>query len=563
MPSDANKQYLSDSPETQEAADDGNVAAIPDAHITGNGSVADVLDGSVPPDTAEVTEPDSTVQAEQKTEPLSWIRRTLARCGPVRRWSEYRMYERVAWDLTFWRDRDPKENARSRLPENENIELPVIWVAELYTPSTVSGLLTGISDLGWEYGKTRDDSLAKWMSDVRRGRRAGWTSLGLVSPAESPHMMSERTAALPEGVKGAMPVLISVTPSITALIVAFLMSDESAKSLNVPLCASYSTRMKRDPRFRRWHVIPHVLWNRPIHTSRSIFSPDLIRRNEVRASLQDLERRCTTWVGEKMPGTFASGLPSKKIPTAMLFVTETISPLGPASRGVWAFQGLSIDRDYDAWESDEWPGGRLALPRLWDDEAPRLVFGCRRSDAFPERAGYVDPTSNWTIAQRADDHVRGLLVRWALSCMLDGYHESFSILRDKSAARRFYRPIRDLKALRSLARAQLNDALTSASEIAEFVEWDSAYRYATLEMKHVRDVDGERPDLLEHLKSSQATSVRQLEREAALLQSTLAVSTEVTQTISNIRTGRLVVSLTIVSVAIALAAIFITLSSSW
>jgi len=523
-----------------------------------------LLSGSVPPDDSGAQQPESEVAEStgDRSKRQSSIRRVLTRWGPLQRWSRYRMMERIErTEPNPWKDRDPGANAESSLPEGERVELPVIWVAELYTPSTVPGLLSGISKLGWDQGTSRDDSLVKWMSDVRQGRRAGWTSLGLVSPPDSHHFMRERVAPLPEGVDVALPVLISITPSLTAFVTAFLMSKESAAALDAPLRAFYSTRIERDPSFRRWHVIPHVLWNRPIRSGRRFYPPDTVRRDEARSCVRGLERDCTAWVGERMPGVFASSPRGTTFPTAVLMVTEIAAPLSDETRRMRAFDGLSIDRDYDAWESAEWPGGRLVLPRSWDDEDRRLVFACRRHDAFPDRAGYADPTSNWTIAQRADELLRGLLSRWAISCLLDYYHELVSALRDSSAARRTYHPVRDLKALRALAQTQLYDVVTSTQEIEEFVEADRLYRHDVLELTYVHSADGAPVDLLKELRVSQRIRAQSVQRDATLLQSTLSISSEITQTISNMRMQRLIVLLTVVSIGIALAAILITLNS--
>jgi hypothetical protein len=523
-----------------------------------------VLGGSPPPegDTTSGLESKPPEVSDEKEETPSGLRRKLTNWGPIRRWSWYRrMRGEALKEPTFWRQRDPNENARGRLPDSERVELPAIWVAELYTPSTVPGLLAGITDLGWEYGRTRDEDLSKWMNDVREGRRAGWTNLGLVSPPESPDIMQERTAPLPGGVDATLPVLMSLTPSITALVVAFLMSDESASALDAPLRAYYKTHVEKDPLFRRRHIIPYVLWGKRARFGRRIYSPVHARGQAVRASLRELEQDCTGWVRDKLPGVFASGLRSAQLPTAVLLVTEVAAPLTDEARSTRAFEGLAIDRDYDAWESTGWPRGRLVLPRTWDDEGSRLVFACRRRDAFPEQSGYPEPTSNRTIAHRANELVRGLLSRWALTCMLDGYHELLSTLRDKSARESSHRPVRDLTTLRSLTRTHMYDISTSAQELEDFAQEDRSYRYDVLEMEYVGSVRGERPDLLQSLQSSQVNRARQLRRDSTLLQSTLSIISEVTQTISNMRVQRFVLFLTFVSISIALTALIITLSS--
>lgn len=522
------------------------------------------LRGALPPSEPDQVSPESeaTPSGERQTTSTGPVGRALKDWGPWKRWTYFREFRRHELEEPdFWQQRDLEENAQGRLPDDERIQVPAIWVAELYTPSTVAGLLDGITELGWEYGRSRSDSLTKWMSDAREGRGAGWTSLGLVSPPKNPHLMRERTAPLPEGVTAALPVLMSVTPSVTAFVIAFLMEDDTADLLDEPLRASFSTAARRDPLFRPWHVVRYVFRNGSVRFGHSIHHPDMIRRDRVKSSMRELERECVNWVRGHLPGAFAA-LAGASLPTATLFVTEQVQPLTEEAREIRAFDGLAIDRDYDAWESDEWPRARLVLPRSWDGEGSRLVFACRRRNAFPDQPGYPDPNSNWTIAQRADDLVRGLLSRWSLTCLLDGYHERLSALRDRTARDGGYRPVHDLKQLRSLARTALYDITACAQEIEEFVESDSAYRHGVLEMAYAREVRGERPDLLAGLRSSQRMRAQQVRRESGLLQSTLSTSNDLSQTISNIRIQRLVVLLTVVSIAIALWAVSLALRAT-
>ena len=522
---------------------------------SGNGNTVD-LRGALPP-----PKPDETlVESQEKLEPIDKPSpRGLKRWGLWRRLSGYweiRQHERSNPD--FWRDGDIGDNARGRLPDGEDVQVPAIWVAELYTPSTVSGLLKGISDLGWEYGRRRDDSLTKWMNDVREGRQAGWTSLGLVSPSNAAHFMSERTALLPSGVTAALPILMSLTPSVTAFVVVFLFDDNVASSLKTPLREEFRTSTRRYPNFHLWQVARHVLLDGPISLGYRIKSPDIIRREAVKSRLQEIEDACVHWVRDRLPGAFAS-LPGSQTPTAVLFVTEQARPLSEDTFKIRAFEGLAINRHYDAWESDEWPGARLVLPRGWDDEGNRLVFGCRRHDAFPLRPGYHEPTSNWTIAQRSDDLVRGLLSRWSITCLLDSYHEALSALRDRTAHDGRYRPIQDLKELRSLIRTTLYDIDACSQEIVEFSQSDSRYRHDVLEMSYVREVRGMKPDLLSDLSASQNRRALQIQREAAILRSALSTSNDLSQTITNILIQRFVLLLTLVSIGIALWAVFLTL----
>lgn len=486
----------------------------------------------------------------------------LKRWGPWRRWSWYRSFKRHRSDYSKFRnDRDSIENERGRLPDDEEVQLPAIWTVELYTPSTVNGLLDGIRSLKWEYGNTRDHSLTKWMNSVRQGRLAGWTTLGIVSPTTSAHFLSERTAPLPAGVRVMQPILMSITPSLTAFVSMYMLDDESALSLDTPMRAKFTSTARRDSHTQWWQILRYVLTGKGSRFGYRLFNPDNIRRERIQSCVRDIETRCVDWVRRHVPGVFSS-LNSAGMPTAALFITKQVSPMTEESRNIRALSGLAISRNYDAWNSDSWHGAGLVLPRNWDSEGQRLNFACRRRDAFPDNSFYHDPTSNWTISCRADELIRGLLSRWAITCLLDSYHEKLSVLRDYTARNSRYRPVRDLKSLRTLARTMLYDIGVCAQETIEFAESDYRYRYDVLEMKYAREVNGKQPELLPDLQSSQVARANQVRREAELLRATLSISNDLSQTVANIRIQRLVVLLTIISIGIAVWAALMSIRST-
>jgi len=242
--------------------------------VDGRGA-GDLIGGQPPSaDESELRAEEATPVSEEpvRAETTNW----LERWGPYKRWQWYRTHG--DWgDREFLRERDSEANELTRLPADERLAVPAVWITELYTPSTVPGLLQGIDKLGWTHGRGMDQNLAKWMSDVRDGRMAGWTNLGLVSPTSEPHFMRERTADLPAGVKAAMPKLMSLTPGLTAMVMCFIFDDECATSVEVPLRADYQTYTERDPLFRRSHLIRHLLLGSDIRLGERIHDPDLQR----------------------------------------------------------------------------------------------------------------------------------------------------------------------------------------------------------------------------------------------------------------------------------------------
>lgn len=95
-------------------------------------STAIELDGTLPPSESEgITE--TRNEPPIKELPLQGFKRW----GPWKRWKFYREFRHR--DSHAERDRDAEENASGRLPDEEGVQLPGIWVTELYTPSTVGG----------------------------------------------------------------------------------------------------------------------------------------------------------------------------------------------------------------------------------------------------------------------------------------------------------------------------------------------------------------------------------------------------------------------------------------
>lgn len=489
----------------------------------------------------------SSNSEQSRKSPRHW----LSDWGPWRRLTLYRRFQKNSRaESEYFRKRDIEENKRGRLPDSEGVQVPALWVCEIYTPSTVSGILRGIEKLGWDYRRMKNESLTKWLSDVREGRLAGWTNLGLVSPPNATHILKERTAPLPAGVKAAFPVLMSLTPSLTAFIIVFHFDNDTADSLNPLLRGEYRTTAQKNPRFNFWRLCKYILTGDSVGMWESHYPPDIQRRDATSSRLQQIESSCAEWVQKYFPGVFAS-LSHSRFPSAALLVTEQFRPLSTETSNIRAFDGLGLNSEYDAWESGEWPGARLVLPYGPYREGKRLTFACRRKDAFPERPYDHDPTANSTIAGKADHLIQGLLSRWALSCILGAYHEALAALRDQTAGKGKFHPIRDLKDLRSLAITLLYDIGICANEISRFSKTKVKYRHNVMEMSYVRQVQGEHPELLDELRAYQKQRGEQVAREAELLLTTLTTTNDLTRTISSIRPQRLVVLLTIVSISLA------------
>lgn len=476
-----------------------------------------------------------------------------------RRWRGYRFNTRDD-ERRFWRNRDPKENEEGRLPDLETLTIPAVWVVEVYTPSTVTGLFDGIQRLKWERGVSRNDDLLDWMSRVREGRSAGWTNLGLVSSRDDRHFMAERTAVLPHGIRAVLPRLVSLTPSLTAMLACFVLDEEAARALNEPLRRDYTTYIKKR-RYSPWDLALYFAGRKHGIFGGTVHSPDIQRRDQSSAALAKAETRCSDWVSQHLPGTFTQEEHRGVHPTAVLVVTDNLEPLTSAVDDIRAFDGIGLNRSFRAWKTHEFPGVRLRVRDSWDEDALRLLFAGRRSDIAPHRPGYHDPESDWTLAQHANDFIPGLLSRWALSCLLDGFNHRLSELRDRTASDLGHAPVRELRQPRRLARTELLDLQVATADIEALAGSDSWYRYDVIEPVDADERGRPRPDLVPSMQEFQLHRSQRLQEDVQRLLTSLSLSAEMTQTISNIRVQRLLVLLTIASVLAALAAVAVTLAS--
>lgn len=491
-------------------------------------------------------------------------------CGKIRRIiCDWPIWTRISHCRKFiqdrkaddWRFDDQEENNRIRLPDDDGVQIPLITVVELYTPSQIGGLLTGITRLGWERGQTRSDDLLQWTSKVRQGSIAGSINLGLVGATDNKHYLTqERTANLPMGVHAAFPTLMTLTPSITAMVMSFFLDDESAEKLNNFLHCSYTTRVETDPSFRWRKIISYILFGGGIRFSRTIHRPMNQQRNAVAMCISAQEFLCTKWVKENFPGAFSSGIRGNSLPSAVLFVTEKTEFTDEKNRHHSAFDGIGFNHFFDAWKSEKWPSMRLFFSQFWNDANMRLSFACPRKNAFSNDAMYHSPESNWTIAQRTHEKISEVMTQWSLSCLLDGYHEQLSKLRDQSAIDNSHRTVRDLKQLRHLVRTEFYDIVTSAHEADDFVASNSDYYLNTLNLENIESAKrGHKIYLFNALRLRQREQSQRLLRETELLQSLLSVSSDLSQTITNINIQRLIVILTITSIAIGVMTLWLTI----
>jgi len=282
-------------------------------------------------------------------------------------------------DLSTIRSRDAEENAQGRLPAGEGIDVPCIWVVECYPPSKVAALVAGLRSLGLDrpwMGMDRGGAVDWVLSSRGRGFAGAWANLGFFTrPGHRLLGADQVTTDLPPGTEHAAASLFALTPSLTALVVQFVLSRELGEDLASALNREYRTEVRRSAR--------GIIYD----------GPDQQRRREVKATFADGRRQASGWIAQHLPGWFASG--PDDMPTCAFVTTQAARPFDPAARQRWnSYVGaLGLDADHEAWDLTPFPG--LALRVSDREESARHWLLAGRVGAFMSddiQGAYGGPT---------------------------------------------------------------------------------------------------------------------------------------------------------------------------
>ena len=70
--------------------------------------------------------------------------------------------------LAWWHtERDPIANAQSRPPDDESIDVGCVWVSEVYLPSHLDKLVSGLRSLEWKASAMgKGENLDRWVEEA-------------------------------------------------------------------------------------------------------------------------------------------------------------------------------------------------------------------------------------------------------------------------------------------------------------------------------------------------------------------------------------------------------------
>lgn len=243
--------------------------------------------------------------------------------------------------LPEWYMQGPSESAAT---PRESARIPVIWLAELFTPTTIPSLIGGVR----EFNSRQSDPGGSWDPDPRRARRpvtaesitsdrrrgyGGWRSLPTVRPEGSQLRDDEVADQMPAGIGYILLEVRTLTSTVTALTAQFGPDDDRGRELEGILNQENSVDAQ----------IGVEQWRR------------------------SLRQDASGWLAERFPGSFHRLTPGQ-LPTIEFLVTGQLRPWDPEASHVYPEWAQVLDlRDRDGYlQCTTIPSLRLQEPyRVW------------------------------------------------------------------------------------------------------------------------------------------------------------------------------------------------------
>jgi hypothetical protein len=342
-----------------------------------------------------------------------------------------------------WSPEDPLRNFT--VPNDEHVEIPAMWVVELFPPSEYQSLVRAIERNSWDKlrvwygagGPANQTALAR----SRTGAGYSWWRLGTVVD------LSAKFAA-PESVRRTLPAQFSgidlralqVGAGLTAVVASFTVRPEAGAALD-----------------RIWHEhhepqIHRAKGRRPIAESRQFAA---YRRTQTER--RELHQAAREWVARTCPGFFASH--AEEAPLLDLMLLQSYDPTTTASgrdemSDPMRALGLT-DYEIQHQKSAALPG--LLLEQAREELTPGLgsrrtwtLFG-KHDTVIAEFGAQVAGADHDTrgLSYAVGEKVSDFLIVLAGDCFVDAARSKTAVSRDRARVAHERFRIRGLKAIRA------------------------------------------------------------------------------------------------------------------
>lgn len=453
--------------------------------------------------------------------------------------------------------RDADENRDTRIPDSEQVRIAVIWLTELYTSTTLAGLLNGLPPL---IAKADDPNpergdFADWVQAARRQGGGSYRMLPEVLPPGSPHLSTQIIDCLPAGITSVTLGIYTLTSTVTAVTAAFHVQEDHAQELQRIINQDVSTK-----------AIPRANGGYSISGVRSQ------KEQAADGWRESLRTETANWLAARLPGSFHQLRPSQP-PIIELFLTDKQRPWEEQadSGGIRGWTQLLDLEDLEPyWQCNSMPWLRLRERHFhgWNPSQQNvLILAALRPDLLT-----MSPTSrDATNDLRQAIHLLHLYIvplanRWALTALLRELDEQLAATRDLAQRATSERKPKDLDQIRDQVIGTGLDGQIVAADIIRYASDDRSWRYEVLDFTEVvppalTGTLTPRTSLAEALRQGQIDRGTMITSAEANLRDLLSSTAQLTAAAENIRLQRRVWWLTIVSLIVAAIAAAATVAT--
>lgn len=326
-------------------------------------------------------------------------------------------YER---DAEYERSSDRASNERSRVPEDTDLNVRAVWGVEVFGPNESGQLYEALNRLNWSSGSLRGrggDALA-WVQQQRLYGNAGNYNVGLVvRPGQHRRFLGvSNQAEIPDWVDHLLVRIHQICPSVTCVVVCFVLKMEAAKRYEQELNLERRSRLRRGA--RRWVTQ---------------LTPSHIKKEAIEMYRADLRRSICDWFARTIPGYFAtSGLP-QSLPFAEVLCTagDDVFEIQPPHLHFDWRRILVNPAEHEVWTSQSTTPLRFVLKQsFWmDDLRNFLVAGLSLSSVPPDQLEMYRGENG--VVHICNEELDGLLPFVAASAYLEEISRELKLAREE------------------------------------------------------------------------------------------------------------------------------------
>lgn len=429
----------------------------------------------------DAVSPDRRDDREQRWAAVAFSRRQVP--GVIRRYARRRFMLAEAREVERTAGaRDADDNRDTRIPDGEQVRVPAIWLTELYTPTTLGGLVNRLPSVMAKarYQHPERGDIVQWLQDARRGGGGAWRALPNVTSVDAGIRTSDWIIDnLPEQVASVTWGIYALTSTVTAVTALFRLKDDHATELQRIVDQDVSTRATITP--RDGYTINDVRW---------------LKQQAADKWREELRTGASGWLADRLPGSFHRLHPGE-LPAIELLVTERQLPWDEREAGPprplrgWT-QLLDLESFDGYWQCTAFPWLRLRERRShgWGS-GPRhlLTLGALQQGLLSlstARAAAQQPSfALGEVLHHLHFYVVPLANRRSLTTLLAELDEQLVVTRDLTEQAT---GARSPKALDRVRRQLVTTGLESqivAHDIASFARDEQSWKHEFLDFSHI------------------------------------------------------------------------------